>query len=163
MGKGISSSLPISGVVGRSEIMDIYGPNEMTSTHSGNPVCCAAALANLEILEEEKLIDNAAKLGIILKNELSSIQQEFSDVVGFAPAKGLVGGLLIVKPGTQDADYQLAWNIINYCFRNGLLMFAPVGVGGGCIKIAPPLCITEEALKEGCSVIRKAISEFVNH
>ncbi len=159
MGKGFSSSLPISGVIGRSEVMDIYGPNEMTSTHSANPICCAAALANIEVLEKEKLVENAAQLGSVLKEELQSIKAESSDVIGFTPAEGLVGGLLVVKRGTKEPNYELAWDIINLCFHKGLLMFAPVGVGGGCVKIAPPLCITEEALIEGCEVIREAVKE----
>ena len=161
MGKGFSSSLPIGGVIGRAEIMDMYGPNEMTSTHSGNTICCAAALANLEIIEEEKLIENSAKLGKVLNEQLQSIKTEFSDVIGFAPAVGLVGGLLMVKLGTKEPDYDAAWNVINHCYRKGLLMFAPVGVGGGCVKIAPPLCMTEDALKEGCGVLREAIAETV--
>ncbi|OHB56610.1 MAG: 4-aminobutyrate aminotransferase, partial [Planctomycetes bacterium GWF2_50_10] len=160
MGKGFSSSLPISGVMGRSAIMDLYGPNEMTSTHSGNPVCCAAALANIETILSEKLVENAAKLGRILEKELASIKDEFPAVVGFAPAKGLVGGLLIVKPGTKEPNYDLAWEIINGCFRRGLLMFSPVGVGGGCVKIAPPLCIDEQALIEGLSVIRDTMLDL---
>ena len=161
MGKGFSSSLPISGVIGKAEIMDMYGPNEMTSTHSANPVCCAAALANLEIIEKEKLVENAAKLGPVLKEELRSIKENFSDVIGFAPAEGLVGGLLMIKKGTKEPDYELAWDVINLCFRKGLLLFAPVGVGGGCVKIAPPLCITDNALIEGCGIIREAIAEAI--
>ncbi len=161
MGKGISSSLPISGVMGRQDVMDLYGPNEMTSTHSGNAVCCAAALASIEVILNEKLVENAASLGAVLKRELASIRGEFPAVVGFAPAEGLVGGLLMVKPGTKEPDYDLAWNVVNGCFRRGLLLFAPVGVGGGCVKIAPPLCINEEALVEGCSVIREALREAV--
>ena len=161
MGKGISSSLPVSGLIGKAEVLDQYGPNEMTSTHSANPVCCAAALANVNAILDEKLIENAAGLGEILKKELQSIKQEFPDVTGFAPAEGLVGGLLVIKPGTKEPNYELAWNVINNCFQNGLLMFAPVGVGGGCIKIAPPLCINEEALIEGCGVIRQAFKKLV--
>lgn len=159
MGKGISSSLPISGVIGREKVMDLYGPNEMTSTHSGNPICCAAALANIAVIEAESLVENAARLGLVLKEQLQAIKAEFSDVVGFAPSEGLVGGLLMVKAGSKEPNYELAWDVVNNCFRKGLLMFAPVGVGGGCVKIAPPLCITEEALREGCSVIRKAVKE----
>ena len=161
MGKGISSSLPISGVIGRQEVLDLYGPNEMTSTHSGNPVCCAAALASVEIILEEKLVENAARLGKILKRELSSIKDEFSTVVGFAPAEGLVGGLLIIKPGTKEPNHDLAWEVINGCFRRGLLMFAPVGVGGGCVKIAPPLCIDEDSLLEGCAIIRETMRDLI--
>jgi len=159
IGKGLSSSLPISGVIGKEKVMDLYGPNEMTSTHSGNPLCCVAALANISVLEEEKLIENAAKLGEVLEKELASIQAEFSDIVGFASSKGLVGGLQIIKKGTKEPNSELAWQIVNLCFRKGLLMFAPVGLEGGCVKIAPPLCITEDALIEGCGVIRGAIKE----
>jgi 4-aminobutyrate aminotransferase/(S)-3-amino-2-methylpropionate transaminase len=161
VGKGFSSSLPISGVIGRPEVMDLYGPNEMTSTHSGNPICCAAALASIGIIEKEKLVENAAKIGLVLQENLQQIKSEFPDVIGFAPGAGLVGGLLMVKQGTKDPDYDLAWNVINLCFHKGLLMFAPVGVGGGCVKIAPPLCITAEAVEEGCEVLRKAVGEAV--
>ncbi|OHB53495.1 MAG: hypothetical protein A2Y10_00565 [Planctomycetes bacterium GWF2_41_51] len=97
MGKGFSSSLPISGVVGRADVMDMYGPNEMTSTHSANPICCAAAFANINVIEKEKLVENAAEVGKTLKNELALIKKEFGGVSGFAPAEGLVGGLLMVK------------------------------------------------------------------
>jgi 4-aminobutyrate aminotransferase / (S)-3-amino-2-methylpropionate transaminase / 5-aminovalerate transaminase len=161
IGKGFSSSLPISAVVGREKVMDLYGPNEMTSTHSGNPVCCAAALASIEVIEEEKLIENAAKVGLILQKHVQQIKSEFSESIGFAPGAGLVAGLLMVKKGGKDPDYELAWDVINLCFHKGLLMFAPVGVGGGCVKIAPPLCISKEAIEEGCGVIREAVKEAI--
>jgi 4-aminobutyrate aminotransferase-like enzyme len=161
IGKGVSSSLPISGVVGRDDVMNLYGPNAMTSTHSGNPVCCAAALASIEVIESEGLVENAAKLGLVLKEQLASIKQQFSDVVGFAPAEGLVGGMLMVKKGTKEPNYELAWEVVNCCFRKGLLLFAPVGLAGDCVKIAPPLCISEEALREGFGVISEAIKESV--
>jgi 4-aminobutyrate aminotransferase-like enzyme len=161
IGKGLSSSLPISGIIGKQEVMDLYGPNEMTSTHSGNPICCAAALANIEILKQEKLIENAAEVGIILQQELKRLQKEFSEIIGFAPGAGLVGGLLIVKKGTKEPKYETAWEIVNTCFKKGLLMFAPVGLGGGCVKIAPPLCIEKEAVIEGCDVIKDAIKEVL--
>jgi 4-aminobutyrate aminotransferase / (S)-3-amino-2-methylpropionate transaminase / 5-aminovalerate transaminase len=159
VGKGVSSSLPVSAVIGRPDVMDLYGPNEMTSTHSGNPVCCAAALANIEAIIDQRLVENAARLGPVLKRELAAIKAAFPRMVGFAPAEGLVGGLLVVKPGTKEPNYELAWDVVNGCFRRGLLLFAPVGVGGGCVKIAPPLCITEDALREGCGVLRQVFDE----
>ena len=159
IGKGFSSSLPICGVLGRQEVMDLYGPNEMTSTHSGNPICCAAALASIEVIEREKLVQNAANVGSILREHLQKIKDEFSEVIGFAPSVGLVGGLLMVKKGSKEPDYDLAWDVVNLCFRKGLLLFAPVGVGGGCVKVAPPLCITAEAIEEGCEVIHEAVKE----
>jgi len=161
IGKGVSSSLPLSGVIGTEEVMDLYGPNAMTSTHSGNPICCAAAMASIEVIEQEKLVENAARVGLVLQEHLQRIRSEFSDMIGFAPGAGLVGGLLMVNKGTKEPNYELAWNVIDLCFRKGLLMFAPVGAGGGCVKIAPPLCISEEAVKEGCEVIREALKEAV--
>lgn len=161
IGKGISSSLPISAVIGRDEVMNLYGPNEMTSTHSGNPICCAAALANIKFIEQGKLVENAAKVGVVLQSQIQQIKKEFADVIGFAPGAGLVAGLLMVKKGTKEPNSELAWNVVNNCFRKALLMFAPVGLGGGCVKISPPLCITAEAGEEGCDVIREAIREEV--
>jgi len=163
VGKGISSSLPISAVIGKAKVMDLYGPNEMTSTHSGNPICCAAAKANLEAIIKDKLVENAASVGKVLQAETAGIKKDFSDVIGFAPGAGLVAGLLAVKKGSKEPNYELAWEVVNRCFGKGLLMFAPVGVGGGCIKIAPPLCITAEAVKEGCAVIRESLEEIVQH
>ena len=64
-----------------------------------------------------------------------------------------------VKKGTREPNYELAWDVVYRCYLKGLLMFAPVGVGGGCVKIGPPLCITEEALNEGCDVIAEALKE----
>ncbi|MBN1435806.1 MAG: aspartate aminotransferase family protein [Sedimentisphaerales bacterium] len=159
MGKGFSSSLPISGVLGTDAVMDLYGPNEMTSTHSGNPICCAAALASLQAILDEGLVENSAKVGAVMNAELAKIQKEFLPHAGCHRGQGLVAGIQMVKPGTTEPDHEMAWQVINACFRKGLLMFAPVGVGGGCVKIAPPLCITQDAALEGCAVIRQALKE----
>ena len=161
MGKGISSSLPISGVVGRPDVMDLYGPNEMTSTHSGNPVCAAAACANIDAIIKEKLVENSARVGKILQDELDKIKNDYSDIVGARHGAGLVAGLHMVKKGTKEPDGDLAWDIVYKCYLKGLLMFAPVGFGGATVKIAPPLCITADAVREGCAVIREAIEELV--
>ena len=162
IGKGFSSSMPISAVIGPAALLDQYAGYEMTSTHAGHPVCCAAALANIEAIEEEDLVANAADVGTILQNELQAIQARFPDVVGTALGMGLVGGLQMVKKGTQEPDSDLAWNIVHICFRRGLLMFAPVGYGLACIKISPPLCISAEAVKEATQVISEAIEEAIN-
>ncbi len=159
-GKGISSSLPVSAVIGREDIMGLYAPGSMTSTHSASPICIAAALANVKLLRESDCIQNAAKLGEeIFIPELHRIQQKYPDVLGCATGKGLVGGIQVVKPGTKDPDSERAGNINLRCFHKGLLMFAPVGVGGECLKVAPPLIITEDALRESLSVFEEAVDE----
>jgi len=158
-GKGVSSSLPLSAVIGGEEIMGLYPPGSMTSTHSGHPLCCAASVANLEVLLEEKLTENAAALGAVLREGLEAIQRRHADVIGCVQSLGLVAGLQVVKPGTKEPDAGLAMTINEKCFHKGLLMFAPVGVGGECIKIAPPLCINRDALEEGIAVLAEAVEE----
>ena len=155
-GKGISSSLPLAAVIGRDEVMNLYPPGSMTSTHSGSPLPVAAALANLKLIETEKLVERAATEGAVLKAGLERIQQRHPRQLGKALCRGLVGGLLAVKPGTRDADPDLALRINEKCFQRGLLMFAPVGWGGGCIKIAPPLITPRAALIEGIGVLESA-------
>jgi 4-aminobutyrate aminotransferase-like enzyme len=160
-GKGISSSLPLSAVIGRSEIMDQFPPGSMTSTHTGNPVCCAAALASLRKILSEDLTGNAAKVGARLEKGLMEIQQHHPEVIGRASCRGLVGGLQIMRPGTKEPDHATAHDIIESCFCKGLLLFAPVGAWGQTVKIAPPLTITEEAVREGLSVLAEAVEEVV--
>jgi 4-aminobutyrate aminotransferase/diaminobutyrate-pyruvate transaminase/4-aminobutyrate aminotransferase/(S)-3-amino-2-methylpropionate transaminase len=160
-GKGISSSLPISAVIGREDIMGLYPPGSMTSTHSASPLCVAAAIENLKIIKDEKLVENAAKLGKILIPEIKRIQKKYPKALGAATGKGLVGGIQVVKPGTKTPDSETATKINLACIQKGLLMFAPVGIGGECLKIAPPLSITEEALRESIEVFEEAVDEIL--
>jgi len=158
-GKGISSSLPLSAVIGRRDIMDLYPPGSMTSTHSGSPIPVAAALENIKLLKEGPYMKNAEKLGQVLKEGLAFIKEQYPSITGCVNSLGLVGGVQIIKPGTKEPDGETALKINEKCFQKGLLMFAPVGINGGCIKIAPPLDISEDAFNEGLSVLNEAFSE----
>ncbi len=160
-GKGISSCLPLSAVIGREEIMDQFGPGSMTSTHTGNPVCCAAALASLAKIKREDLTGNAARLEPVLMAGLKRIQANHPEVVGHVAARGLVGGLQTVKPGKKEPDHDLAHSIIERCYQKGLLFFAPVGAWGQTVKISPPLTIPRDALEEGLAVLSEAVDEAV--
>ncbi len=160
-GKGISSSLPISAVIGRKDIQDIYTPGSMTSTHSGSPLPVAAAIANLKIIHREKLVERAAKMGEILIPEVRRIQAKHPSVLGCATGKGLVAGIQVVKSGTREPDSALAQKINLACFQKGLLMFAPVGIAGECLKISPPLTISEEALRESIQVFEESVDEVI--
>lgn len=161
-GKGISSSLPLSAVIGRAEIMDQFPSGSMTSTHTGNPVCCAAALANVKKIKSENLAANAARLEPFLLEGLKSIQRRHPAVVGKVTARGLVGGVQMVKAGRKEPDADLAHTVVERCFHKGLLMFAPVGAWGQTVKIAPPLTIPRDALEEGLAVLTEATDEAVN-
>ena len=160
-GKGISSSLPLSAVIGREAIMDQFGPGSMTSTHTGNPVCVAAALASVRKIIREKLTENAAALEPVLLAGLKKIQAKHPQVIGHVTARGLVAGMQALKRGTKEPDHDLAHAIIERCMWKGLLLFAPVGAWGQTVKIAPPLTIPRDALEEALTVLEEATDEAV--
>jgi 4-aminobutyrate aminotransferase / (S)-3-amino-2-methylpropionate transaminase / 5-aminovalerate transaminase len=159
-GKGISSSLPIAAVAGSPEIMDSQPVGTMTSTHTGNPVCCAAALASIDLVVNEKLAANACQSGGVLHGRLHELQSRFPQI-GIVQGRGLVAGLSCVIPGSTAPDADLAWNVVRLCFEKGVLMFAPVGFGGATVKIAPPLVISEEAILESTAVLEEAFREAI--
>jgi len=154
-GKGISSSLPLAAVAGRPDVMDLHPSGSMTSTHTGNPVCCAAALASIDLVVNENLADNARQIGEILHKRLRQLQNEIPQI-GHVAGKGLVAGIACVAPGTKEPDGDLAWNVVRRCVEKGVLMFSPVGLGGGTVKISPPLVITEAAILDSFSALEEA-------
>ncbi len=160
-GKGISSGLPLSAVIGRTDVMDLYPPGSMTSTHTGNPLCAAAALENLRVIEEDNLVENTRRMGEILQPELRRIGERFPEHIGAVHGKGLVASLHIVKPGGIEPDKELAGDIVRRAVEKGLLMFAPVGYAGASVKISPPLTIDEEPLRESIAVVEEAIEEAI--
>ena len=160
-GKGITSSLPLSAVIGRKDIMDLYPPGSMTSTHSASPLPVAAALASLEIIRSESLVENSRKMGIVLAEGLQRLQERRPDIFARVNSRGLVAGVQTVKSGTTTPDPETAFRITESCFRKGLLMCAPVGDSGQCVKIAPPLVIHEGALRESIGVLEEACTEVL--
>lgn len=157
-GKGISSGLPLSCVVGPSNIMNLYAPNQMTSTHTGNPVCSAAALASINYIVDQGLVENASALGEVCKKRLDAFKRKYPEAIGFVSGYGLAWALVFTKPGTKEMHPELARAIVQKSIEKGLMLFAPVG-SGSTIKICPPLMINEEALLEGISVLDEAIAE----
>jgi 4-aminobutyrate aminotransferase/diaminobutyrate-pyruvate transaminase/4-aminobutyrate aminotransferase/(S)-3-amino-2-methylpropionate transaminase len=141
--------------------MDQFPPGSMTSTHTGNPICVAAALASIDTIVREKLADNARRVGQVMQDGLDAIKEKFADVVGARHGKGLVAGLHMVKPGTSGPDGDLAHAVVTRCVEKGLLFFSPVGFGGATVKIAPPLIISEDAVREGVGVIEEALAEVL--
>ena len=157
-GKGISSSLPLAAVAGRPDIMDLPPTSSMTSTHTGNPVCCAAALASIDLILKENLVQNACLMGNLLHERLAALQAHVP-AIGHVAGKGLVAGVACVKPGTKEPDGDLAWDVVSRCIEKGVLMFSPVGLGGATVKISPPLVITEAAILESTAVLEEAFLE----
>lgn len=160
-GKGISGGLPIAAVLGKSQFMDLYGPGEMTSTHSGNPLVCRAALKSIDLLVKEKLAQRSARLGEIFHREINRIRNAYPAVISVVNGKGLLAGLLIRKYSNMKQNNRLAVTIVEKCIQKGLMLYAPLGPGGATIKMNPPLIIEEAALREGIAVFEEALKEAV--
>jgi 4-aminobutyrate aminotransferase/diaminobutyrate-pyruvate transaminase/4-aminobutyrate aminotransferase/(S)-3-amino-2-methylpropionate transaminase len=160
-GKGISGSLPISAVIGRQEILDQFPPGSMTSTHSGNPLCSAAALASLRLILGEKLVEKSAQNGAVMQQLCAKIQARFKDRILAHHGKGLVASLHCAKSGGAEPDGKLAFHVVERAVQQGVMLFAPVGFGGASVKLAPPLMVTEDALREGMAVIEEAFAYVI--
>jgi len=157
-GKGISGSLPVSAVAGRPDVLDLYPPLSMTSSHAGNPVCCAAALASVDLVVNEHLAERARIAGEILHRRLHTMAGAHRQI-GCVAGKGLVAGVACVKPGTTEPDSALAFRVVEGAMQRGVLMFAPVGFGMATVKISPPLVITEAAIHESMDALEAAFAE----
>jgi len=160
-GKGLSSSLPIAAVIGREDIMELYPPGAMTSTHSASPLPVAAAVANLKVLVAEGLPARAARMENVLMPLLAGIREKHPSRLGCLHGRGLVAGIQVVMAGTKIPDPATALAINVASVRKGVLMFAPVGIAGECLKIAPPLTIAEDALVESAEAFGEAVNEVL--
>jgi len=156
-GKGASSSLPLSLVLGSKEIMDLPGVGSMSSTHSANPLVSAAGLANMQALLEDGLIDNSKNLGIRFHQELEKIKLKFPDHIVSIQGKGLLAGI-IFKDKESNPLGDLCDLISEKCLQRGLLV---VHTGRESIKLAPPLMISEEAMLEGLDVLCLTIEDSI--
>jgi len=157
-GKGLSSSLPLAAVLGRKEIMDLPEVGSMSSTHSANPLSCAAGLANLQVIFEEKLVEASSKKGEILHNRLNDIKNKSNGYIKYVTGKGLLAALVFHDPQMGLPEKYLPSQICEKAMESGLLL---VHTGRESIKIAPPLSIPLEALEEGLVVLESIILECI--
>lgn len=156
-GKGASSSVPLAFVLGPSYLLDLPAVGSMSSTHSANPISCAAGLANLKAIESEGLIERSRKLGLQFHAELQSIAQG-SVAISSIQGHGLVAAVLTAAVGETDAA-TVASKISWECMRRGLLV---VHTGRESVKLAPPLTIDVAAMEEGLNVLREVVRDVEN-
>lgn len=156
-GKGAASSLPLSIVLGSSEVMDLPDIGSMSSTHSANPMVCAAGKANLESLLEDGYIENSEKLGQFFHQELDKIKKRFAGQISSVQGVGLLAAVIFTDKQGKPLS-SLCDRISELCLQRGLIV---VHTGRESIKLAPPLCITEEALLEGLEVFASAIEDGI--
>ena len=156
-GKGASSGPPLSLVLGSSELMDLPEIGSMSSTHSANPISCVAGHENMKALIEDGLIEKASELGIFFHSKLNELKNKYPNHLRYVFGKGMVAALLF-KDKEDRPLINLCDAISELAFQKGLLV---VHTGRESIKLAPPLSISKEALKEGIEVLDECIGEAI--
>ena len=153
LGKAISGGvLPVSAVLADDAIMEVIKPGTHGSTFGGNPLSCAVAVAALEVVEEEKLAENAARLGTIFRESMRALMEK-TDLVTLVRGKGLLNAIVI----NDDEDSDTAWNICMALKNNGLLAKP---THGNIIRFAPPLVMNDAQMQECISIISNTLLNF---
>ncbi|WP_298942473.1 4-aminobutyrate--2-oxoglutarate transaminase [uncultured Psychromonas sp.] len=149
MAKGIAGGFPISAVVGKSEIMDAPLPGGLGGTYGGSPVACAAALAVLEVIEEENLIQRSVEIGELFNKRLSQLQQQYPDTILEVRNQGAMIAIEFVNNGDpEQPNTKLTQDIIANAAQHGLVLLA-CGFYGNVIRFLPALTISDDIANEG--------------
>jgi len=159
LGKGLSSSLPIAAVVGPAAVLDCLPLGSVTTTHAAHPLSCAAALANLDVFENENLVAEAARKGRLVEPAMRDIQERFPNHIARFTGKGLLWTFHVRNPQTGELDLDLAAEWTWATVRRGVMVFHTMRPS---IKICPPLTIPDDALLEGITAIGEALESIVN-
>lgn len=153
LGKALSGgAYPVSAVLANDDIMMVIKPGQHGSTFGGNPVAAKVAVAALEVIEEEKLAENAQRLGELFRSEMQKIIDS-TDLVVKVRGRGLLNAIIV----NDTPDSKTAWNLCVALKENGLLAKP---THGNIIRFAPPLVMTEEQLMECVSIIKNTINSF---
>lgn len=153
LGKALSGGVyPVSAVLANDAIMNVIKPGQHGSTFGGNPVAAAVAIAALEVVKDEKLVQNARVLGNLFREQLNEYIKT-STIVNLVRGKGLLNAIVI----NDTEESETAWNICMKLSENGLLAKP---THGNIIRFAPPLVMTEEQLLDCVSIITKTLKEF---
>ena len=153
LGKALSGGVfPVSAILASDEVMLTIKPGEHGSTFGGNPVACEVAMAALNVIRDEKLAENADKMGVIFREKLQSYINE-SKIVEEIRGKGLLNAIII----NDEENSDIAWNICLKMAQNGLLAKP---THGNIIRFAPPLIINEQQLNNCIDIIISSLKDF---
>ncbi|MFC2062865.1 aspartate aminotransferase family protein [Chloroflexota bacterium] len=158
MAKGIANGLPLSAFIARDEIADTFKPGEHLSTFGGNPVSCAASLANINFLEEGKIAEKATRKGRYLIEKLYALREKLP-IIGDIRGKGLMIGIELIKDAVKTPAPYEANAVRRITMQKGLLIGVG-GVWGNVLRIQPPLVISENKLDQVLYILEKAICEL---
>ncbi|ALX03822.1 MULTISPECIES: 4-aminobutyrate--2-oxoglutarate transaminase [Aeromicrobium] len=154
--KGIAGGLPLSAVTGRAEIMDAPHAGGLGGTYGGNPLACAAALAAIETVEQDGLVERARAVEAFLKERLHALQARDARV-GDVRGRGAMIAVELVRPGTTDPDPDLARAVSAAAHAEGVIVLT-CGTYGNVLRLLPPLAIDDTLLGEGLDVLEAAFA-----
>jgi 4-aminobutyrate aminotransferase len=156
MGKAIAGGLPMSAIASTKEIMDKWLPGQHGTTFGGHPVCAAAALAVLELIEEENILENVNCQGKYLKERLLAIKEKYP-IIGDVRGLGLMMAAEFVNPEDNSPSSAALDAVKDYCLKKKLLTLS-CGVYGNGFRFATPLNITREDLDKGLEIFEEAVA-----
>ena len=154
--KGMGGGLPLGGVTARADIVDAVHVGGLGGTFGGNPVACAAALAAIETIESEHLVERARAIGDLMQSRLRSLQASY-DAIGDVRGRGAMVAIELVDPRTQAPDPALTTRVAGTCHRDGLLVLT-AGSYANVLRFLPPLVISDDLLHDGLDVLEKALA-----
>ena len=158
--KSLGSGMPIGAVIGKASIMDSCKPSTIGGTYPGNPVCCAAALATLNYMEEIDINKLGERVGNIVRERFDALKQQFN-AIGDVRGLGAMLAFELVKNGDPfQPDAELCKKLIAYCADNGLIVIN-AGVNGNVIRVLSPLVIEEELLQKGLDIIEGGLHQLL--
>lgn len=158
--KSMGAGMPISGVVGRADIMDAPPPGTLGGTYSGNPVACAAALAVLDIYEQEDLATRSRQIGQAVLERFDTLQKRYQIIGDVRGLGGMVAMELVKERSTREPDAQTTGAILAAAHRRGLVLIR-AGMYDNVIRILVPLTVTDAQLQEGLDILEAAFTEVV--
>jgi len=157
--KSLAAGMPLAGVVGKKEVMAPVHPFGVGGTYGGNPVCCRAALAVLDIFEEENLLATSQALGEKLRPRFDGWQQQY-EIIGDVRGKGAMLALELVKDReTKEPAADDAKALVQFCLKKGLVTLA-CGTYGNVIRVLMPLIIDDEHLEKGLAIMEEGIASL---
>jgi 4-aminobutyrate aminotransferase / (S)-3-amino-2-methylpropionate transaminase / 5-aminovalerate transaminase len=159
--KSIAAGLPLSGVIGRAEIMDAPGDSAIGGTYVGNPVAQAAALAVLDVFDDEGLVERAVQLGDTIRARMQTWQQRWSSIGDVRGLGAMLAIELVHEGDTKDPAPELASAVVEAAAERGLLLLKS-GIYSNCIRVLVPLVISEAELDEALGVWEDALDSALS-
>lgn len=159
--KSLAAGLPLSAVVGRKEILDVADPGQLGGTFAGNPVACAAALAVIEVMEEENLIEKSEAIGLEMEKRLRDLADRYDFLGDIRRLGSMVAVELVKDRDSRTPDTEKTTKVAKYANENGLLLLT-AGMKGNVIRFLAPLVITDEELDKGFNILADAFDHVID-